>query len=226
MSGLYLGCQQVPKLTDYRVTNGMTGYQAWVDSIPIVIVGTISVDVPVDRPVSSYWNPEVLLELHRLTVHVGNTLRGNLQAGTILVYYFKIASSYEGNPPLGSWLRGERNVFYIRRDAGVLRLACDLKNHCTFPIETGAHPDFRADPSQPLDAAFSELLLTKGIGVGDSDFAQAVDRNAQFIAKQYAVPKLRLLAANSDRDIHDTVCYALKTSFSLPCETQTPQSKK
>ena len=124
-SGLYVGCQQVPKLTDYRVTNDMSGYQSWVDSVPIVIVGTINEDLPVNRPVRSHWNPEVLLQLHRLRIHVENVLRGNVEPATVLVYYFQIASSYEGNPPLGTWRGGKRNVFYIRPDAGVLRLACD-----------------------------------------------------------------------------------------------------
>ena len=233
VSGLYLGCQQAPKLTDYRFPLGMTDYRASVESAPIVIVGTIAEDRPAASPSKSHWEAQVEFQLHRLQLHVENVLRGGLKPDTTVpIYYFMFHSTIDGPPPLGHWKLGDRRIFYIRRDAGVLRLACDGWNYCTIPVVTGAHPGFKPNLREPLDAALAEIFLTKGKGVSDADFADAVGRYSQTIpregdslARQYALPKLRLLAASTNPDIHRSACYELKDAFNLPCETPAPQTK-
>ena len=227
VSGLYLSCQQAPKLVDYRFPDGMAEHRSLVESAPIVIVGTIAADLPADHPTKSHWEPEVEFQLHRLQINVENVLRGELKSGaTVPVYYFMFHSTIDGPPPLGHlWKLSDRKVFYIRRDAGVLRLACDGWNNCTFRVGTGAHPGFKPSPREPLDATFAEILLTRGTAVSDSEFADAVGRYGGTIPKQYALPKLRLLAASANPEIHQAACYVLKDTFKLPCETPAPPTK-
>jgi len=222
--GLFFGCRRVPRLTDYRFPRDMNEYRA-ARTDSIVVVGSIRADVPVDQARKSRWEPDVKLQLHRMQIHIENVLRGSLHAGTTMpVYYFRLASSFTGPPPLGSWKGSDRNVFYIRPDAGVLRLACDGWNHCAFTVATGTHLNFKPDPKQPLDASLAEIYLTKGQGVSDADFADAVGRYGDSIPALYAVPKLRVLAASTNPDIHQAACYVLN-SFKLPCGTTTSGTK-
>ena len=210
VSGLYVGCERVPNLIAYRVSRTMDESRAMQSAAPILVVGTIGPDDPIGKREQSPWDPILWLQLHRMQIQVENSLRGSLKPkSTVSPYYFMVASSYEGPRPLGDWRMGKRRLFYIREDNGVLRLACDFSNHCAFTVGTGAHPDFKPKPNQPLDAVLADLYFTRGKGVSDLEFADAIPRYGTGMSRQYAVPKLQLLAASTNQDIHEAACYTL-----------------
>ncbi len=62
----------------------------------------------------------------------------------------------------GIWHMGDREMFFLRNDSGVLRTICDTWNTCVVPVFSGAHPGFKPDPGKPLAEAIIDLLLTRG----------------------------------------------------------------
>jgi hypothetical protein len=185
-----------------------------IESAPIVIVGTILSDVLADR-----WtriNPDPP-ELRKLGVQVENLLRGDIKSKSISIYYFITTGGYDGPPPLGYWSLGERRIFYVRPDSGVLRLACDIVDHCTLPVLSGAHPQYKHNPTEPLENAIVDILFTQGNGVSDDQFAKGIEHAKLFGSpNQYIVTKLEPLAASSNLRIRAAACGHLRY-YGRPC---------
>ena len=185
-----------------------------IESSPIVIVGTIISDVLADR-----WTPRnpVPPELRKVSVQVENMLRGDIKSKSVSIYYFITTGGYDGPPPLGYWSLGERRIFYVKPDSGVLRMACDIVDHCTLPVLSGAHPLYKPDPAEPLNNALVDILFTRGEGVSDDLFAKGIEHAKLFgPPNQYIVTKLDLLASSSNPRIRSAVCAHLRY-YGRPC---------
>jgi hypothetical protein len=145
------------------------------DSAPIVVVGILSSDTLVLRPVPMHSDPKTPLQLRKLRVNVENVLKGDLSTGTVDVYYFTFAGGFDGPRPIGMWEIGGRRILWLRRDAGVLRTACDGWDKCTLGVDSGAHPHFAVDHEQPVANAVADILLTRGEGeINDLRFAGSI----------------------------------------------------
>lgn len=214
---LWVACQSTPKLIDYSIVQTPAGTSA-ARAAPVVIVGILGTDVPVAGAVRSHWNPQISYRLHRVTVAVENVLRGHLASRSINVYYFHFDVTYIGSPPLGSWRSGERRLMFIKRDAGVLRLACDGADYCTYLVQSGAHIGYKPDPHRPLDAALADILLVQGVGTNELVFADSIERSASKISRTYAVPKLEALALSDKSTIRRAACYTLTNDFQMNCK--------
>lgn len=148
---------------------------------------TLSCTAAVDRlPASS----------HLTRSSVENLLKGEPLPATITVYYFVWTEGFNGPRPLGVWPIGHRRVFWLQRDSGVLRTACDGWDFCTIGIESGSHAGYRSDPKRPPAHAVLDLLLTRGQGrINESAFARQIAWEVPDLGQQsYAVEKLRRLA--------------------------------
>jgi hypothetical protein len=212
------GCSGPPRLLVYELPqSGLSvsdykEFQKQIESAPIVIVGTIISDVLADR-----WtriNP-VPPELGKLGVQVENVLRGDIKSKSISIYFFITTGGYDGPRPLGLWSLGDRHVFYVRPDSGVLRLACDIVDHCTIIVRSGAHPSYKSDPTIPVNEAVTDILLTRGEGVTDEQFITALKYGGP-APVDYIVDKLNRIASSEDIRLRTAACKQL-SYYGKPC---------
>ena len=90
-------------------------------------------------------------------------------------------------------------------------MACDGWDHCTEFVKSGAHPQYGANPQQPLNRALTDILLTRGEGeISDLQFASQIqwsifDQGIQ----DYVIEKLRHLALTEVSEIKNSACQQL-----------------
>jgi len=199
-------CGKAPHLIEYDEQSDKQARSA-----PLVVVGVIESDKPIARPVPSRSDPRYPMQLRQAKVRVENVLRSSIRAKTTYVYYFGFAGGFDGPRPLGFWNPPSRRVLWMRRDGGVLRLACDGWDGCTMPVESGAHPRYQADLSKPLDYALADLFLTRGEGeINDGRFASEIEWGVPDQGLQgYVIEKLEHLALTEPATIRAAACVQL-----------------
>jgi hypothetical protein len=200
------GCSRVPRLTEF---DEKANSQA--RSAPLVVVGVADSDATIGRPVPSRRDPTYPMQLHRVRVQIENVLRGSISEQTIFVYYFGFGGGFEGPRPLGFGREPSRRILWLRRDEEVLRMACDGWDGCTMPVESGAHPRYRADPRKSLDYALVDILLTRGEGESNNvRFASQILRGTPDQGFQgYVIEKLGHLALTESGDVKSSACTQL-----------------
>ena len=205
------GCGS-PRLIDQKPTQSDAEYLEQVFSSSVVVVGVIVSDTLV-RLVPSHWDSTQRLQFRKLTVDVENILRGGSVPKTCTVYYFAWVGGYDGPRLLGFYGFqgvGSRHVMWLRRDSGVLRTACDVRDECTMPVGSGAHPNYRVDPKMPLGHALADIWFAKGQGVSDEEFARQIDRGApSTVSEEYLIAKLQALAATGPPVVRTAACTQL-----------------
>jgi hypothetical protein len=198
---LEASCTGVPQLRPYdeHTNNG------W-PAAALVVVGVAEGDELVGRPAPA----EHPLQLHKVTVHVENVLKGAIPENTIIVYYFTFANLNEGWRFLIFHQEPTRRVLWLRKDGGLYRTACDWQN-CTVRIESGAHPGYRPDPNASMDQTLTDLSLTRGDGlVDDHRFAQEMGHIVGRAGLDgYTIEKLRHLALTDSSEVKYAACKEL-----------------
>lgn len=214
---LQAGCNTVPKLVEYPPSHEPGDYQRAM-SAPIILVGRLVHDSAVEhkfRP--SRWDQGLNVNLWRVTVHVENVLRGGVSPDEIDVYYFRY-NFVSGPARVGTWQMGDRKIFFLRRDSGVLRTACDGWSSCVIPLLTGFHPGFRTDPDKPIAYSIVDLLLTRGQGCGDKQMIEAISKTGAYLfSMEYTIQRLRQLAMAEGPEIRRQACETL-ASLGYPCD--------
>jgi len=194
-------CTRVPRLRPYdEGTNNQ-----YLLTAPLIVVGLVERDELVGKPVPS--PPHAPLQLHKVTVHVENVLKGAMPERTIAVYYFTFANLNVGFRILIFHREPVRRVLWLRKDNGVYRTACDWQN-CTVWITSGSHPGYKPDPNASLDQTLVDLTLTRGEGPVDNHrFAEELD---QFVGRAgldgYTIEKLRHLALTESPEVKNKAC--------------------
>ncbi len=75
------------------------------------------------------------------------------------------------------------------------------------PVDSGAHPDYRADPRKPLGYVLADIFLTRGKGVTDAEFAKQVEWGAPTtVPREYLFDKLQHLAATEVPVVRAAAC--------------------
>jgi hypothetical protein len=202
-------------LIDQKLTQSDSEYLEQIFSAPIVVVGSILSDTLVRGPVPSVWTRSPL-QLRKLKLTIENVLRGGATPGTATVYYFTWAGAYNGPRPLGLWAMPahstpiQRRIFWLKRDGGVLRTACDGWDYCTMPANSGSHPEYKTDPDKPLGYALADIFFTRGHDVTDDEFAAQVEWGApSTVPEPYLFEKLRHLAATDAPIVKAAACRQL-----------------
>ena len=107
------------------------------------------------------------------------------------------------------WRVESRRILWLRRDAGVLRTACDGWDGCTWGVYSGAHPHVTVTPQEPIAYAVADIVLTRGEGkVNDSRFAGAVQWGAPG-PEDYLIEKYRHLALTEGSPVKTAACTQL-----------------
>ena len=200
------GCTRIPRIREYDEQANSASCSA-----PLVIVGIAEGDRIVGPAFPSRRDPSYPMLMHRVRVHIENTLRGRIDQPQIDVYYFAFGGGFEGPRPLGFGKEPSRRILWIRRDSGVYRMACDGWDGCTMFVWSGAHPGYSAATEKPLGYAIADIILTRGEGPIDKvRFATGVlwgvpDRGVQ----GHVIEKLSVLVRTETADIKDSACQIL-----------------
>ncbi len=179
------------------------------NSAPVVIVGVIRYDRMVLRPVLMHRDRRTPLQMRRMSVAVENVLRGDIPAQEVDIYYFTWAGGFNGPQPLGMWRAGSRRIFWLRRDAGVLRTVCDGWDRCTWGVYSGSHASVKRSPDEDIHRAVADISLTRGEGsVNEARFAGAIQRGTP-VPPEYEVEYDRQLAITERGGVRTAACEQL-----------------
>jgi hypothetical protein len=205
-SVLNANCTRSPHLAEYDEESNKQARSA-----PLVVVGLVDSDTPVGRPVPSRDDRSYPMQLHRARVRVENVLRGSIDQRTFFVYYFGFGGGFDGPRPLGFGPEPSRRILWLRRDAEVLRMACDGWDACTMLVKSGAHPRYKTDPRKSLAYALADILLTRGEGeIDEVPFASEIERGVPGQRMEgYLIGKLRHLALTESSAVKAAACVQL-----------------
>jgi len=154
-------------------------------------------------------------QLFEVTVAVENVLKGDVPAGNATIYYFLPAGPYDG-PALmgmegarGQWHVGDREMFFLNRDSGVLRTVCDYYRHCVIPVFC-AHPGFKPAPFSTLPRKIIDFLLSRGPGCSDQQMIEAISRShGDGFDRDYWLEKLQEIALSETPAVRQAACNEL-----------------
>jgi hypothetical protein len=193
-------------------TSSDSEYLAPIFSAPIVVVAVIQSDTLVHGPTASDQHSQ----LRKLQVRVENVLRGEDIPELATIYYYTWAGGFDGPRPLGFWMNPPhwtpiyRRIFWLRKDSGLLRTACDGWDECTMPANSGSHANYRPDPRKPLSYALADIFFTRGEGVSDAAFAAQVEWGAPGnVPEAYLFEKLQHLALTEPPKVRAAACKQL-----------------
>src|SRR5262249_28778063 len=100
----------------------------------------------------------------------------------------------------------------------------DGYDNCTWPVRSGAHPQYRPVPAKPLAYALVDLLFTRGEGTTDSDFARGIDGEGSLtLPEAYVLEKLRGLATSESPIVRAAACRQLSYHHEKCNESRTKQ---
>jgi len=172
-----------------------------------VVVGVVLDDRVVSSPIARRSDPRVALQLRRVTVAVENVLQGRPLGERVEVFYFTWAGGFNGPRPLGFRRAGVRRVWWLRRDGGELRTACDCWDICTQAVESGAHRGYRPVKGRPVILAVADVLLTRGEGeIHEAAWAREMMYAPDQGIESYVVGKMRHLALTEKNGVRQSAC--------------------
>ncbi len=196
---LNISCERIPELVDYQ--NG--GYRVDLESAPVIVVGTIAGHACLGQPHRSHWHPDQSMQLCRVTVRLENVLRGKV-SGTVVPIYYLIGTRQMGHARMGMvgrgghWQIGDRAIFFLQWDSGVLRTVYDTWAAATPPVLSGSHANYKPMPGESISHQIIDILLDRGQGCGEGQWAQAIlgsTARATIFDLTYTIQKLRQIAA-------------------------------
>ena len=206
-----VGCHR-----DYGIRESKSEYSIFapgVEKVPIILVGEVTgKSAPVAPPHRSQ-NADFYVQLWRAKVKVENVLQGEIDPGTVDIFYFWFWRPITGGQEPLNLPLGERDIFFLMKDGGHLRTICDAARNCSvMTILTGAHPNFRRAPGQSISQAITDILLTRGIGVNDKQMVEAVDRQGslQQFGEQPMVRTLQSLVHKESPPVREAACESLR----------------
>lgn len=131
---------------------------------PIILVGMVKAVHQVGPTRPAIHVPQALLDPVELRVDVEQVVKGEANVGETSIFGFLYSSKntrYLGLPTFQP-TPGQRRLFFLRKDAGVLRLFRDVMEDYYLVLYSGEHP--RLAERQPSEAGktLAQLLLTPG----------------------------------------------------------------
>lgn len=210
---LCLGCASPPVITELPSYVRFRFDRIDLSKIPVVLVGRIVGHSEIGPPRSSQWSSDFSVQLARVDVEVETVLQaynsvggvvreGKAPEGRVPVYYLH-ATKANPTPSVawmgmsgygGRWRMGDRVLFFLLRDHGHLRTACDQYNNCAIDVFSGAHPGYKS-PSNDVTASIIDILLTRGQNASDQQMIKAIDDfHLYAMNAEYAMGALQKLA--------------------------------
>jgi hypothetical protein len=156
-----------PALKPVEVGFGFKPVRYLLDAT-LILAGTV------DRVERLGWRSEETwpyqhLQLCRITASVAQVLKGGLPSNYATFYSFVFEGSFTGSMPPMRFEPGGTYIFYLNKESGEWRTACDSSGACFDVLRTGRHPDFVRDPNKPPANDILRLLITRGEHVSNGE---------------------------------------------------------
>jgi hypothetical protein len=183
-------------------------FESYLLRSPLIVVGTVR-----SAEQLGWRNPFTeggTIVLFRIRARVENVLKGEFGLQDIDIYSFLEAGSHEG-PETMAFGVDRRYVFYLRKQNGRWRTACDVSEDCIDRVLSGYHGTFKTDPTHTLADDILRLLLTRGDNASDGSMVDALGRSDATIETEYYASRWR-------RERKDTYVRILRQTS----ETATP----
>jgi len=224
MGILLVGCNREPPIFEYPSFVRLP-YNEQVAGVPVILVGRILSCSPNGSPHPSRWDGRTLMQMFKLDVRVENILQGDLAVSQVSVFYFMNTVASEGPARLGlfatggTWHTGDREMFFLQRDSGVLRTICDTWRNCVIPIHSGSHSPIKRGPNTWIGDSIAHILLTRGEGCSDMEMIQALSEGAGVaysFSPNTTIRELQQTAAHETPPVRHEACEALG-ALGHPC---------
>lgn len=191
---------------------------------PVVFVGRV-MESPVGEGAlaPSRFNG-LPVQLFRVQVDVENVLAGDVSPSPVRIFFYSYVGDLgSSQPSLADLSPGERDVFYLIKDSGQLRMACNQFKDCVTVVWTGAHPNFKKQPNESVDDAIAAITLSRGVGATDSQMIEAIGHGNQIACGREAplMKQLRILAATETPAVRAVATQLLTDSnatVAVPCQ--------
>jgi hypothetical protein len=194
---------------------------------PVIIVGTVIASEKTGSRLMSPWDGDTPYQQFRTSVAVENVLRGNVQSRTIKISYMADLRGGGGHRRLGmesdggSWRVGDREMFFLQRDAGQLRTVCDdFAFNCVLPVQSGRHDTVQQ--REQVGEMIADVFLSRGSGVSDAQMAAGLDGGGEaalHFAPEYSALKLEELIEHQPSPVRAEACKLLEIySLAGPCQ--------
>jgi hypothetical protein len=182
-------------------------------------VGRVLQSERIAKDIHSPWNGDQRnnYDLHRARIEVETVLAGTVKRGKLNVFFYR-STNPVGLKLLGtvddggSWQVGQREMLFLQANNGYLRTVCDTYAHCAIQVLSGSHSSL-SGPGTWIGQKIVDVLLTRGEGVTDEAFAQAVNRSsgaAYDFDRMHTMEVLRQNAASDKPAIRDAALAALQ----------------
>ena len=169
--GCLSACRTGPHLKP--TAEGWANREAWLNA-PVILVGTVTAVHGLNeaRLQASEWSADVTLE--RIHVRLERFLRGQEDGVDVFFYrYGLLRGQLPGNVPLDSFHVGERRIFFLVRENGVLRTAVDIVAS-SFQVFSGVHADPPIENPHHMPRSIAEILVLPGTSLDEHSYVNAL----------------------------------------------------
>lgn len=207
---LLASCSPQPHLSDLFDPIHLKTRQRldFIESAPIVVVGRVRSVPSIGGVRSAARLPEMKIELTRISIDVENVLTGEVSGSELEFYYFVFSARNHRDLGVPAYfpVLGERRVFFLKSEAGVIRSVGDVTN-CTLRVASGSHIGFKRPANSSLGQTISLILLTPGEKC-DAEVFRAQIAQAFFIAtalstESYALSLLEKLLRDNNEAVRN-----------------------
>lgn len=136
-------------------------------------------------------------------MRVENVLRGDVRGTIVPVYYFQ--SNLSGPPHMGMlghgghWQVGDRIIWFLTWESGVLRTVKDTWADATVTVLIGPHTGYKPTPKESYTHQVIDILLDYGDRYNSDQWALAILKSTMRSSgfdPDYTISKLRSIAWN------------------------------
>lgn len=207
---LMSSCDRHPAISEYPPFIHLP-FDYAIASVPVIVVGRVLESSPIGKPRTSVWDESVKFQMYRTKIAVENMLQGDMRPTEMQFFYFAPTGSWDGPSRLGSWRIGDREMFFLQWNSGVLRTVCDTYESCVLPVFTGDHTHWKPSGNDKwIGDNIVDFLLTRGPGCADEQLIQQIDKTPSFdINHISAIQKLRQIALDEHAAVRSEACRVL-----------------
>lgn len=211
LMGCVIACRTGPHLKP--TAEGWANRQAWLNA-PVILVGSVTAVQGLNeaRLQASEWPADVTLE--RIQVRPERFLRGREDGAEVVFYrYGLLRGQLPGDVPIDSFHVGERRVFFLVRESGVLRTRVDIVAS-SFQVFSGAHPGPPSENPQEMPRSIAEILVLPGTSLDEDGYVKALgvqtDRTVPLLVGFKGTTQLlRTVIAHPNKRLAAEACIAL-----------------
>jgi hypothetical protein len=177
----------------------------------LIVVGVVESETSVHGGRRTQRADSMPLELRRVGVRVEGVIKGQYDGAQLSFVYYRATGAWDGPAP-NLLVPGERAIFYLMREGGVLRATNDAYSSHT-EIVTGKHAIQAAASAEGVRQLIARLLLLPGEGVDISRYVASlyveVAVALDVVSQAQTADLLSGLLQNSNGQVRGRACILL-----------------